>query len=551
MSQRSQSLYQIEPCVTRSERIICVKAVIICRLIYITALWALLLSSGSAAAQDLPAYPSEVTAALVSAADHRPELEKVLSHYVSLSDSIGLQAAYYLIANMEGHGFLTHALRDTLGAEIPFNALDYPDYETLVAAFDSLEARHGLLDFKKKEFVADLNAITADYLIDQIDYALKAWREKPWAQPLAFDQFCEYVLPYRGSEEPLESWREEFFEKYRDLEGRMADPSNPLEAARLINEDLKSWFHFDPRYYYHPTDQGLSEMLKACKGRCEDMTNLTIYALRANGLAVTSDYTPYWANSGNNHAWNAILTPGGKVIPFMGAEANPGEYRLANMLAKVYRKTFSRQKGNIAFQVGEPEKLPPYLGGKSFRDVTADYLPVADVSIRLKREVPDTLAFAYLCVFNSGEWKAIQWGRISEGVAVFPAMGLDVACLPALYLNEEIVPAGNPFILTADAVVQELLPLESKTLSISLTSTTRREQAVSTDSVGQTSLTPGKEYELFYWQGGWQSLGKSVAGDKPLLFENVPANCLYWLVAAESDREERIFTIRDGRQVWW
>jgi hypothetical protein len=520
-------------------------------LICIPALWALLLSGASAAGQVPAAYPPAVTAALALAADHGPELEKVLSHYASLSDSIGLQAAFYLIANMEGHGFVTYALRDTLGAEIPFNVLDYPDYQTLEAAFDSLEAQHGLLDFKKKEFVADLNAITADFLIGQIDYALKAWREKPWAQQLAFDQFCEYVLPYRGSEEPLESWREEFFEKYQDLESRMADPANPLEAARLINEDLKSWFHFDPRYYYHPTDQGLSEMLKARKGRCEDMTNLTIYALRANGLAVTSDYTPYWANSGNNHAWNAILTPGGKVIPFMGAEANPGEYRLANKLAKVYRKTFSRNKKNIAFQVDDPEKLPPYLSGKSYRDVTADYVPVMDVAIRLKREVPDTVDFAYLCVFNSGAWKAIQWGKITEGVADFSDMGLDVAYLPALYLNDDIVPAGSPFILTPDAVVQELLPLQGQTLSIGLASTTRREQAVSTDSIAQTSLTPGKESELFYWRDGWQSLGKSVAGDKPLIFENVPAGGLYWLVAAESDREERIFTIRDGRQVWW
>ena len=80
------------------------------------------------------------------------------------------------------------------------------------------------------------------------------------------------------------------------------------------------------------------------------MTNLTIYAMRANGLAVTSDYTPYWANSGNNHAWNAIVTPGGEVIPFMGAESNPGKYHLANKVAKVYRKTFGKQKANLAFQ---------------------------------------------------------------------------------------------------------------------------------------------------------------------------------------------------------
>ncbi len=516
------------------------------------AVWLALLSFyGSSAGQESPIYPPEVTVALDSAGDHREELERVLNHYVNSADSLQLRAAYYLIANMEGHGYATYALRDTLGTDIPFNPLSYADYETLLSAFDSLDTQHCLLDFKKKEFLADLQAITADFLIKQIDYAFMAWREKPWARPLSFDQFCEYVLPYRGSEEPLELWRETFLEKYRGLESRMADPADPLEAARLINEDLKSWFHFDPRYYFHPTDQGVTEMLRDCKGRCEDMTNLTIYALRANGLAVTSDYTPYWANSGNNHAWNALVLPSGKVIPFMGAEANPGEYQLSNKLAKVYRKTFSRQKGNIAFQVRSQEKIPPYLGGKSYRDVTADYVAVTDVTLGVKRSTPDSLDFAYLCVFNSGEWKAIQWGKIIEGTAAFEDMGLGIAYLPAVYQDEKIVPAGDPFILRSDGSRQELSPAEQSTITVSLTSTTRREQAVSTDSIGHTFLTAGKEYELFYWQEGWQSLGKAVATDQPLVFAEVPAGCLYWLVETGSDKEERIFTIENGRQVWW
>jgi hypothetical protein len=49
-------------------------------------------------------------------------------------------------------------------------------------------------------------------------------------------------------------------------------------------------------------------------------------------------------------------------------------------------------------------------------------------------------------------------------------MGLDVAYLPALYLNEEIVPAGSPFILTSDSIMQELSPRASESLSIGLTS---------------------------------------------------------------------------------
>jgi len=496
-------------------------------------------------------YPRQVFEALEAAGDNRGELEKVLSHYSSKDDSLKLEAAYYLIANMEGHGYAIYDLIDSAGAKVDFNVLDYPDYDAMKAAVDTLESRHGELDFEKKEIIYDFNSITGDFLINHIDFAFVAWRQKPWSKDFSFDQFCEHILPYRGSNEPLESWRETFLEKYKDIAIKMAEPCDPIEATALINDDVKSWFKFDPRFYYHPTDQGLSEMLENKLGRCEDMTNLAIYAMRANGLAVTSDYTPYWANAGNNHAWNAVVTPDGRVIPFMGAESNPGKYRLTNKLAKVYRKTFGKQKDNLVFQERKQEKIPRWLSRKSNIDVTADYTDVCDVTVEFKREIPDSVDIAYLCVFNSGEWKPIHWGRIEDGSATFTDMGRDIAYLPVLYINEEIMPFGSPFILDIDGIVEELEPDDLNKISIQLTSTTRRKQEISTDGIAKTFLTVGQEYELFYWSDGWQTLGKSVAGDKPLVFDGIPAACLYWLVATDSDKEERIFTIEDDRQIWW
>ncbi len=521
------------------------------RHISIIVFLAILLSVLYIACAEKPPYPADVMEALKAAGDNKTELEKTLTHYASGDDSLKLQAAFYLIANMEGHSYVTYVLQDTAGAEVDFNALDYPDYAGLKAACDTLETRYGELDFERKEKIYDLDVVTADFLIKQIDYAFKAWREKPWATGLSFESFCEYVLPYRGSSEPLEDWRETFWEKYKDIETKVNNPSDPVEAAALINDDIKSWFTFDPRFYYHPTDQGLSEMLENGLGRCEDMTNVTIYAMRANGLAVTSDYTPHWANAGNNHAWNVIIAPDGRVVPFMGAEKNPGKYRLANKLAKAYRKMFGKQKENLVFRERKQEKMPRWLSGKNYRDVTTDYTDVCDVNIAFRQEIPDSVDIAYLCVFNSGEWRAIHWGRIENGSTVFTDMGTDIAYLPALYTDEEIVPFGGPFILQSDGAVRELQPDNERTILVRPVSTTRRKQEVSTDGIEKTFLTSGQEYELFYWMDGWQSLGKSIAADKPIVFKEVPAGCLYWLVAKDSDREERIFTIKDGRQVWW
>ena len=152
-------------------------------------------------------YPPEVTAALESAGENRAELEKIIATFTFGDDTLKSQAAYYLIGNMEGHCFGTYQLQDTADNEIEFNVLDYPDYSALTASFDTLEEKLGVLDFVKGEKIYDLETITADFLITQIDYAFRAWREKPWAQGFSFEEFCRYILPYRGSNEPLEPWR--------------------------------------------------------------------------------------------------------------------------------------------------------------------------------------------------------------------------------------------------------------------------------------------------------------------------------------------------------
>lgn len=64
-------------------------------------------------------------------------------------------------------------------------------------------------------------------------------------------------------------------------------------------------------------------------------------------------------------------------------------------------------------------------------------------------------------------------------------------------------------------------------------------------------LKEGEEYELFYWQDEWQSAGKKTADSEPMIFKDVPADRLYWLVQTNSRKEERIFTYENGKQIWW
>jgi hypothetical protein len=399
-----------------------------------------------------------------------------------------------------------------------------------------------------------INIITADYLIENIDLAFKAW-QKPWARQLTFDQFCEYVLPYRDSNEPLEPWRRRMYKKYSWVQDSMTDKTNPTEACVLINNEIKSWYKFDPLFYRHPTDLGLSEMEEYKRGRCEDMTNLALYAMRSQGVPVMSDYTPAWPNTGNNHAWNATLTKEGKVVIFMGGLDNPYEYKLGNKKAKVYRKTFGRQKNSLAMTKPAYEKVPGWLASSHYTDVTKEYIPVVDVKLKLQRPKPDSVNYAYLYVFNSGDWKAIHWGFIKDGNKVkFTDMGNDIAYLPAYFVDEKIIPAGNQFILTAEGKVKYKVPDSTKLRTLNLISTTRRVTKETTDHAEEVFLKTGETFELFYWDGKWISLGKQKATGKPLKFTHVPSGAMYWLVntTPTKDRPERIFTLdENGKQVWW
>lgn len=58
-------------------------------------------------------------------------------------------------------------------------------------------------------------------------------------------------------------------------------------------------------------------------------------------------------------------------------------------------------------------------------------------------------------------------------------------------------------------------------------------------------------YELFYWGGSWISLGKKMATDYLLNYDNVPSNALLFLKCTTEGKENRIFTWEDNKQRWW
>lgn len=161
--------------------------------------------------------PDNVQYILSKSGSNKAELEKVIRHFQHPEDSLKLKAAYFLIGNMEMQSYAHFIVVDSAKSDMHFNVLDYPDYETMVAAWDSIEAIKGEIRNWRDTTIYDYNIVTAEYLISNIDLAFKDWRENNWSKHINFDQFCEYNLPYRGSNEPIENWRAYFFKNINGL----------------------------------------------------------------------------------------------------------------------------------------------------------------------------------------------------------------------------------------------------------------------------------------------------------------------------------------------
>ena len=266
---------------------------------------------------------------------------------------------------------------------------------------------------------------------------------------------------------------------------------------------------------------------------------MQIYARRAGGVAVASDYTPHWAKSGNNHAWSVVIGADGK-----------GYSPISGVAAKVYRKTFSEQLTSLGAKLQKGEEAPRWLKKKYYKDVTDSYVKTTDVLLKV---VPSDQRYAYLCVFNSGHWRAIQWGEIEQDSVIFRGMGRDIAYLPAFFRNDEIVPAGLPFILQKDGTKRQVA-IAGKEVAVTTSQTTGRHVAYEdwTDESVALPLETGIKYELKAWTpDGWNNIATKIGDGNPMEFNSLSSNGFYWLVEVDGDHEERPFTIKDGIIVRW
>lgn len=353
-----------------------------------------------------PKYPKEVESALKLAGENRIELEKVLKHYqLKTEDSLKLKAAKYLIANMPGHYGVSQQLQNNMGKGVKFDFSSYKSGESkrLSQDLDSLGYR-----FVTTEVNYDLHVVSSDFLIENIELAFEVW-QYPWCKHLSFEQFCEYILPYRCQSEELCNYRKYYKEKYSWLVDSLKNKEDTREAANFIKLLLEEEIKYSAKYKgFYKGFLSPFNMEKARVGTCEHLANHCLLVMRSCGIPATYDEILYWSKWNNGHVVNTIHANNGiEYECVISSDSIANKRELTTKPTKVRRHTWKlHEKGIWDYKMTE-ENVPAFFMNRHVMDVTDKFSYTSDLVIdNIEKELANMI---YLCTFNNGKWNPIDW----------------------------------------------------------------------------------------------------------------------------------------------
>lgn len=366
---------------------------------------------------------------------NREALDSVLKHYEK--GSLKHKAACFLIANMPYYFAYSSPLIDSMRClEKAFAVRKYFTKEEL----DKWKS----FDYTACEKVYDVHTISADLLIENIDWAFKVWEERSWSKNYSFEDFCEYILPYRVGNEPLENWRKIYYERYGPILDSLYQGTDVVEAAQSMILYLRKEGFAHNRIFRYP-NLGAIFLLENRAGYCRDACDIASYVMRALGIPVAMDNYVISPCYRLRHFWSALIDTTGKAIPFNYPDkkkVSRTEYD-SRRRGKVYRTCFGIQPEKID-GIYQDENVPILFRNPFIKDVTKEYFPEDEVSFRV---LGNKEKYAYLSIYNEQKYTAIDISTIEKGYARFRNVEDSLVYYPAVKCGDELVPAGYPFLL--------------------------------------------------------------------------------------------------------
>ncbi|TDD98555.1 transglutaminase domain-containing protein [Flavobacterium cellulosilyticum] len=485
-------------------------------------------------------HPAAVEQNLKKAGSNRAELEKAILYCKNSDDPQKLKAIYFLIANMDIHSSSDYYWENEAGNRIVYNELDYPNFDEAAKAFEAVKLQNPNLHPKAITY-SDLETIKGDYLINNLDNAFKSWRVSA-VKNISFDDFCEYILPYRISVEPIQDWRTTYNSKFSWISDKIETIG--LEASLpYVSDEANSWFTntWNSGGRKEPLPRlGSMQLLLRKQGPCEDLADLGVFTMRSIGIPATADFVPYWGTTRGGHAMNTFFDSNNKAIHFDYGTKEYNE-KLRREPAKVLRLTYSKQNQTLA-SFEEQNNIPKgYLREQNYIDVTQEYWNTRNVKCSLYLN-PKPLKTVYACTFSGLKWQPFWWAKVLKNEAQFNQICQGTVVLPQYYSNGKMIPASAP-ILVGDTETRILTPDLNQLQDLTISSV-----------ANYLILKPNVIYKLLYWNDKWQLIDTITATEttESLLFHKVPKNALLLLIASDSKGLERPFIVSEqGERTWY
>lgn len=386
---------------------------------------------------------------------YKEKYADVLKHYQqTILDARKYEAALFLIEHMDG-------LQSPEGTGITNFCQRIRDFKPRTDIGKLSKAWRDCHVKGMTKMCTDSSIVSSEYLISNIDEAFDAWEHSPWEKDVTFQMFCEYILPYKVSDEHINSqWRCHLRAIYQSkIEGVNDIKSAFAIIKKEVMKKVKSSSSFTP----YNLDALAYEHIQ--RANCDQRCILLVSVLRALAIPAVVDAVPCWADySTLGHSWVALVLEGGATytinkedeypkrynkidasefltdISFLDTISCPYQIKTRKKVAKVYRKVY----------------------GQKMLDVSSEY--GLDGNLKIPCTGKDEV---YLCTFLTGKgWNPVALAQIDNGIADFQHLGKGIVYLPTIIKSGKHEPLSTPILLDEDGTKRPFPMAGSDTCTI-------------------------------------------------------------------------------------
>lgn len=193
-----------------------------------------------------------------------------------------------------------HALLDSAFVQAGDNATEMQKALT-EAPKEQKEGMAFIISYMPKR---DLTSLSAEFLMENAEYAYKAREKYAWCAALPDLVFFNEVLPYANISEDRDAWRKNFYERFaKYTEGK----ENMVDALMEIAKNIKDEVNVEYNTKRSKVDISPLQAMKENMATCTGLSILLTDAYRAVGIPSRLAGTAMWTNYRGNHTWSEVL----------------------------------------------------------------------------------------------------------------------------------------------------------------------------------------------------------------------------------------------------